>query len=312
MDRKKDILKIILTALIVIFVMLAVAVFLLSSHRKNQREQFQKEQVQNISDQSPTKMPTPQITISPTPVPTITPTPTPVPTLPPSFEEEQYLGLWYSKDGLVSLDIYRLSQESVSFFFSQSNNMDGNRVSESDVTAEVAGNAAKFEFTDSFGSIAQGSMIFDNNGLYVNISTSTRAEGASVSPEINEIMTREKPVVVTPTPTPTPLLEEDKAQSSENDAYIFPESNSRYLTDEEVSKYSSEELELAKNEIYARHGRKFVTKRIADYFNSKSWYQGTVDPEVFDSRQDEIFNEYESANIMKILEWEEKKRSEEE
>ena len=71
----------------------------------------------------------------------------------------------------------------------------------------------------------------------------------------------------------------------------------------------SEQLELAKNEIYARHGRQFVTDYIADYFNSKSWYQGTIDPDTFDAEQNSIFNEYELANISKIAEWEEQKAS---
>lgn len=74
--------------------------------------------------------------------------------------------------------------------------------------------------------------------------------------------------------------------------------------------YSSDQLELAKNEIYARHGRQFVTQYISDYFNSKSWYQGTIDPDTFDAQQDSIFNEYEMANISKIAEWEERKSGE--
>ena len=77
----------------------------------------------------------------------------------------------------------------------------------------------------------------------------------------------------------------------------------------EISAYSSDQLELAKNEIYARHGRQFVTDYIADYFNSKSWYQGTIDPDTFDAEQNSIFNEYELANISKIAEWEEQKAS---
>ena len=51
-----------------------------------------------------------------------------------------------------------------------------------------------------------------------------------------------------------------------------------------------------------------MTQRISDYFNSKSWYQGTIDPETFDAQQDSIFNEYEIANIEKIARWEEQKR----
>ena len=84
----------------------------------------------------------------------------------------------------------------------------------------------------------------------------------------------------------------------------------RSVLDEEISNYTSDQLELAKNEIYARHGRQFVTDYIADYFNSKSWYQGTIDPETFDAEQGSIFNEYEIANINKIQQWEDQKASE--
>ena len=113
---------------------------------------------------------------------------------------------------------------------------------------------------------------------------------------------------MTQVPFVTPADNTDKTDLSSRD-YIFPDSNSRYLTDEDLSGYSSDQLELAKNEIYARHGRKFVTQRIADYFNSKSWYQGTIDPDTFDAEQNSIFNEYELANISKIAEWEEQKAS---
>ena len=45
--------------------------------------------------------------------------------------------------------------------------------------------------------------------------------------------------------------------------------------------------------------RQFVTDYIADYFNSKSWYQGTIDPDTFDAEQDSIFNEYETCKYFK-------------
>ena len=47
-----------------------------------------------------------------------------------------------------------------------------------------------------------------------------------------------------------------------------------------------------------------MTQRIADYFNSKSWYKGTVEPETFDA-DTSVFNEYEVANIQKIADDEE-------
>ena len=307
MNKNKDILKIILVVLIAVFLMLGAAVFFMNIRRSSQREELEREQAQAALDKAPTKAPTPTVTISPTPVPTITPTPTVVPTQAPSFNAMDYLGLWYSTDGLVSMDVYSLDQSSVSFFLSQAADQDGTRVSESDVTAEVAGNAAQFSFTDSFGSSASGSMIFDSNGLYVNIATTAQAEGVPVSPNVNGVLTRQQPVSQ-PDPTATPVPQPSQGDSSQSGDYFFPDSDSRYLTDEEVSQYSSSDLELAKNEIYARHGRKFVTQRIAEYFNSKSWYQGTIDPETFDAQQDSIFNEYELANIAKIAQWEEQKR----
>lgn len=312
MNRNQDILKIILVVLTGIFLMLGAAVLLLNLHRSSRREELERENAQAALDKASQKeTPTPSPAISPTPTVTVTPTPTAVPTSAPSFSPPDYLGLWYSRDGLVTVDVYSLNLSSVSFFFCQASDREGTRTAEADVTAEVAGNAAQFTFTDSFGSTASGSMIFDSDGLYVDISAVSPAQGVSVSPNVSGLLTREAPAPTsapTPTPAPTPDASQEEEPSKTGD-YFFPDSDSRYLTDEEVSQYSSSELELAKNEIYARHGRKFVTQRISDYFNSKSWYHGTIDPEVFDSQQD-IFNEYELANISKIAWWEEQKREE--
>ena len=55
-------------------------------------------------------------------------------------------------------------------------------------------------------------------------------------------------------------------------------------------------LQMAINEIYARHGRKFKTDSIREYFEGKSWYTGTIEPEAFDGNEGNYFNDYESAN----------------
>lgn len=79
--------------------------------------------------------------------------------------------------------------------------------------------------------------------------------------------------------------------------YLLDGSDSHYLTDAEVDNLTLDELQLAINEIYARHGRKFVMKEYQDYFYAKSWYQGTVDAQDFDEK---VFNTYESSNIQKL------------
>ena len=53
------------------------------------------------------------------------------------------------------------------------------------------------------------------------------------------------------------------------------------------------QLNYAKNEIYARHGRKFDSKELQNYFGSKSWYNGTVNAADF---KETVFNEYEKKN----------------
>lgn len=65
--------------------------------------------------------------------------------------------------------------------------------------------------------------------------------------------------------------------------YILPESNSRIITDADVEGLSLKELNYAKNEIYARHGRKFQSKELQDYFGSKGWYEGKYEGNEFDS-----------------------------
>lgn len=80
--------------------------------------------------------------------------------------------------------------------------------------------------------------------------------------------------------------------------YLLPGSNLRYVTDEEVAALTKEEQQLAINEIYARRGRKFDMKEYQDYFNSQSWYYGTIAPADFDEG---VFNDYENSNINKLV-----------
>lgn len=79
--------------------------------------------------------------------------------------------------------------------------------------------------------------------------------------------------------------------------YLLPESNTRYLTESDLAGFSSSELRIAKNEIYARHGRIFTSEDLNQYFNSKSWYRGTVAPEKF---SESVFSQVEKDNILFI------------
>jgi hypothetical protein len=53
---------------------------------------------------------------------------------------------------------------------------------------------------------------------------------------------------------------------------IFPEASSRLLNEEDVNNFTKEDLEVMRNEIYARHGYSFKDKAMRSYFDTTSWY----------------------------------------
>ena len=75
-------------------------------------------------------------------------------------------------------------------------------------------------------------------------------------------------------------------------------SDKEYLNLDDLLKMTDDELVMARNEIFARHGRQFVLDYIRDYFNGKSWYQGTIAPEAFDPK---VFNDFERSNIERMV-----------
>lgn len=85
------------------------------------------------------------------------------------------------------------------------------------------------------------------------------------------------------------------------DVYLVPYADSRLLTEEDVRDWSAEQLRLARNEIYARHGRIFTDEQLQQFFESRNWYNGTVSAEDF---SDSVLNEYEIANRDFIVQYE--------
>ena len=60
--------------------------------------------------------------------------------------------------------------------------------------------------------------------------------------------------------------------------YILPDSSNRIIDSSEIGDFSINDMQMAINEIYARHGRKFQNKGIQNYFDKKKlvfWYSGT-------------------------------------
>lgn len=98
-------------------------------------------------------------------------------------------------------------------------------------------------------------------------------------------------------------LSEEYEEVAAESEYIFEDSSVRLISEEELWDLSQEELNYARNEIYARYGRRFKDETIQNYFDSKSWYEGTIEPDDFEH---EWLNEIEKENANTILAYEKK------
>lgn len=87
--------------------------------------------------------------------------------------------------------------------------------------------------------------------------------------------------------------------TNNNGGFIFPNSDSSYLSNAQVSALSDDDLQLAINEIYARRGRIFKDASLNAYFNSQSWYEGKYTPEEFEMNVK--FNTYEQKNLQLLI-----------
>ena len=110
--------------------------------------------------------------------------------------------------------------------------------------------------------------------------------------------------VASATSTPKENTQVTSNNGISNEDYILPESDSKYYTKKDLKKLTKKEVKLARNEIYARHGRKFTKdKDVIKYFESKDWYEGTKN-EVSESE----LNKYEIANRDLIVKYEKEKK----
>ena len=84
------------------------------------------------------------------------------------------------------------------------------------------------------------------------------------------------PVVPTTRDTVTPSREAAPATVVQ-----MPDLMTRPLTELDLAGKSFQELDLMRNEIYARHGRRFMRADLQAYFDSQPWYRPVYTPEEF-------------------------------
>lgn len=92
------------------------------------------------------------------------------------------------------------------------------------------------------------------------------------------------------------------------DDYLLPDVATKAYTKSDLSSKSDYDLYLARNEVFAKYGRKFKNDDLNQYFSTKSWYVPTYDPATFDSMPTPL-NDLEQANVNLIRQIEAERHS---
>ena len=88
--------------------------------------------------------------------------------------------------------------------------------------------------------------------------------------------------------------QEQQSDYQKLDCKVFEDSSERLLEWSDIYMLSNEDIRIAKNEIYARHGYIFKDENLKNYFMGQLWYIPSVKAEEFD---DSVFSDIEKRNL---------------
>lgn len=108
-----------------------------------------------------------------------------------------------------------------------------------------------------------------------------------------------------PQPSPTEAIEPTTTPGEPDytDKFLIPFSGYQKLVKKDLEDFSNLDLKKARNEIYARYGRVFVSQDMACYFAKQSWYK--ENPKF----SEKLLSPVEISNAVFILNYEKEKQS---
>lgn len=133
----------------------------------------------------------------------------------------------------------------------------------------------------------------------------TSEEAATEQSATSEPATTSEPAATTePATTSTPATASTPAPRGASSDYVIPDSDTVSYSADDIRgmSLSVDELWYARNEIYARHGRKFRDQTLQAYFDSKPWYTPTYSPDEFDDSVQLSSVERSNAEAIKSVE----------
>jgi len=106
--------------------------------------------------------------------------------------------------------------------------------------------------------------------------------------------------------TPDPYADQEYYENVEDDGGLWPWTNYQKVSKQDLSGLSDWDLDLMRNEIYARHGYIFNRQDLRNYFESQSWY---FPAGLYENREkvnkavEQQLNSVEKYNAEKILQY---------
>jgi len=120
--------------------------------------------------------------------------------------------------------------------------------------------------------------------------------GQAASPQPSQMAAAQPQAVPSaPSPRPPPAASVEREAALSSAGLLFPDSDRRHLSRDELRGLSRDQLRLARNEIFARRGRYFRDQGLAAHFSRFHWYR----PFHWDD-SDARLNPVERANVRLI------------
>lgn len=142
---------------------------------------------------------------------------------------------------------------------------------------------------------AKASGIYYNeseNFMFRNVEDIVKAESAQLMTSYSTALSNIKPDA---------SMEDISENSYAGSEYVLPDSDTRYITYSDLYYLDKEQCRIARNEIFARYGRKFKDAALQEHFNSCSWYYPSIEADDFNEK---MLNNIEIANMKTIVDYE--------
>ena len=154
--------------------------------------------------------------------------------------------------------------------------------------------------------VVGGDVVKANGKTYMSFNNNGKWYYATVSDNTTTSFINGKPMTITAEPTSETYngvaVYKTIDITNYNGNYILQNSGTAIVTDADLQGMSKEQLRLARNEIYARHGRQFNDTTLQNYFNSCSWYKAKANYNY--SNENKYLNSTEKQNVKTIKAYE--------